>query len=240
MEEVTVVIPAYEEEETIGKVIGVAKGIHYVTEVIVVDGYSSDNTIKEAERAGARVILQEKRMYPGKGVALQTGVREAKGNIVVFLDADIMNITPKFINLLAKPILYEDYDFVKGTFERKAGRVTELTAKPLLELLFPELKFSQPLSGEFAGKKSFFEKIKFVEDWGIDVALLIDALMLGAKVKEVHLGFKNHIMKPLHELIPMAKQVAATIIQKAHEYGRLIKPEHRLLAEGIVSETGEI
>ena len=212
----TVVIPAKDEGGTIAEVVHAAKQARWVDKVIVVDGHSTDNTVEEARRAGARVITQSKRRYPGKGVAMRDGFEAALTDIVVFVDADIVNIGPQMLEQLIEPIVKGEADFVKGMFERTAGRVTELVAKPLLQMFFPEAAgFSQPLSGEIAGRRWVFEHVKFEENWGVDVGILIDAVRSGARVKEVHIGFKGHLMKPLFDLKEMAQQVAETIIKRA-------------------------
>jgi phosphoserine phosphatase SerB len=211
-----VVIPAKDEGATIADVVHAARQAKWIDKVIVVDGHSTDTTAEEARRAGARVITQSKRRYPGKGVAMRDGFEAALTDIIAFVDADIVNIGPKMLEQLIEPIIRDEADFVKGTFKRAAGRVTELVAKPLLEMFFPEVAgFSQPLSGEIAGKRWVFEHVKFEENWGVDVGILIDAVRSGARVKEVHVGFKDHLMKPLLDLREMAQQVAETIIKKA-------------------------
>ncbi len=212
----TVVIPAKDEGATIAEVVRAAKQARWVDKVIVVDGHSTDDTVEEARRAGAQVITQSKRRYPGKGVAMRDGFEAALTDIVVFVDADIINIGPRMLEQMIEPIVKGEADFVKGTFKRTAGRVTELVAKPLLQMFFPEVAgFSQPLSGEIAGKRWVFEHVKFEENWGVDVGILIDAVRFGARVKEVHIGFKDHLMKSLLDLKEMAQQVAETIIKRA-------------------------
>ncbi len=212
----TVVIPAKDDGATIAEVVRAAKQAKWVDEVIVVDGHSTDDTAKEARRAGAKVVTQSKKLYPGKGVAMRDGCMAASNDIIAFVDADIVNIGPATLEQLIEPILKGEADFVKGTFERAAGRVTELVAKPLLKMFFPEVAgFSQPLSGEIAGKRWVFEHVKFEEDWGVDVGILIDAVRSGARVKEIHIGFKDHLMKPLLDLREMAYQIAETIIKRA-------------------------
>jgi len=214
----TVVIPAKDEGATIAEVVRAAKQARWVDEVIVMDGHSTDNTIEEAKRAGAKVIMQSKKLYPGKGVAMRDGFKAASNDIIAFVDADIVNIGPAMLEQLIEPILKGEADFVKGTFERAAGRVTELAAKPLLNIFFPEVVgFSQPLSGEIAGRRWVFEHVKFEENWGVDIGVLIDAVRSGARIKEIHIGFKDHIMKPLLDLREMAYQVAETIIKRAEK-----------------------
>jgi len=212
----TVIIPAKNEGPTIAKVVQAVKQAQWVDEVIVVDGYSEDNTAEEAREAGAKVVMQSKRGYPAKGIAMQDGLRVARNDVIAYVDADIVNMEPNMIEQLLEPIIKGDADFVKGTFERAEGRVTELVAKPLLKMFFPEASsFSQPLSGEIAGRRWVFEQMKFEENWGVDVGILIDVVKMGARIKEIHIGFKDHIMKPLLDLQEMAYQVAEAIIKRA-------------------------
>ncbi len=218
----TVVLPAFNEGHFIGKTVKKAEKVKHVSEIIVVDGGSTDNTVEEALKAGAKVLYQTWAVYPGKGIAMRDAVDYATGEIIVYMDADILNIKAEMIEKLVEPIVKNEADFVKGTFRRKAGRVTELVAKPLLRLFFPEYAhFSQPLSGEIAGRKSVFQSITFEPDWGVDVGLLIDILEKGYRVKEVDIGYKEHDMKPLVELGGMAQQVAKAIIKRAIKKGRI-------------------
>jgi glycosyltransferase involved in cell wall biosynthesis len=219
---VSVVLPAFNEGKFIAKVVKEAKKADHVAEVIVIDGGSTDNTVEEALKAGAKVLYQSWMKYPGKGIAMRDAVDYATGDVLVFTDADILNIKRGMIGKLIKPILNDEADFVKGTFKRRAGRVTELVAKPLLRMFFPEYThFSQPLSGEIAGKKEVFKSVVFEEDWGVDIGLLIDIAEKGYRIEEVDIGFKEHDMKPLVELGDMAFQVAKAIIKRAVQKGRL-------------------
>jgi glycosyltransferase involved in cell wall biosynthesis len=213
---VSVVFPTYNEGRFIAKSIQKAKKSRYVFEVIVVDGGSTDDTVEKAKKVGAKVIYQSSLKYPGKGVAMRDAISLASGEIIVFMDADILNFNTRMINKLVKPIIDGEADFVKGTFGRVAGRVTELVAKPLLRVFYPEYAvFRQPLSGEIAGKKEVFKAIKFEQDWGVDIGLLIDIARKGYRIKEVDIGYKRHDMKKLEELRTMARQVALAILKRA-------------------------
>src|SRR5262245_12982406 len=133
---VSVIIPVLNEEKTVSNVVRFAKANPYVSEVIVVDDKSTDNTVKEARAAGASILISEQR---GKGISLSDGINEARNEIIVFLDGDIHPYPSNTISAMAEPLIHDDCDFVKANFSRNAGRVTELVAKPLLTLLFPEL-----------------------------------------------------------------------------------------------------
>ena len=112
-------------------------------------------------------------------------------------------------------------DITKTKFKREAGRVTELTAKPLLNFFFPEIKFDQPLSGQFAAKRSFLNKIKLEDDYGVDVGIVLDADVMGMKVKEVDIGKIDHVLSTLTELNVVATEVVRTIVDRATTYGRI-------------------
>ncbi|MBK8152591.1 MAG: glycosyltransferase [Saprospiraceae bacterium] len=130
---ITVIIPTLNEEENIGSVVSFAKSFKNVSEVLVVDDKSIDNTVPIALNGGAKVITSTKL---GKGASMKDGILYASNEILVFLDGDIDPYPEDTINLLTEPILTKRADFVKSKFNRNAGRVTELTAKPLLSIFF--------------------------------------------------------------------------------------------------------
>ena len=209
----TVIIPALNEEKTIGSVIKFCLAVPDVTQVIVVDDKSEDNTVSIATECGADVIISQTR---GKGISMREGIQKAKNELIIFLDADIDPYPDGTIQNLCAPLLSNDADFVKGAFARNAGRVTELVAKPLLAILFPGLSsFSQPLSGMIAGKKKFFNKIEFYNDYGVDIGILIDMYLMKARVREVNIGYIENKSKPWEALGKMSKEVSRAIINKA-------------------------
>ncbi|ADZ08428.1 glycosyl transferase family 2 [Methanobacterium lacus] len=216
---VSVIIPAFNEEKTVAHVVSVVKSLPYIGEVVVVDDGSMDQTSKFAEEAGAKVIYHMKNR--GKGAAIKTGFKNSKGDIVVFLDADLKNLTQSQVRNIVDPILNGEADVTKTKFKREAGRVTELTAKPLLKFFFPEIKFDQPLSGQFAAKRSFLNKIKLEDDYGVDVGIVLDADVMGMKVKEVDIGKIDHVLSTLTELNVVATEVVRTIVDRATAYGRI-------------------
>ncbi|MDD5063649.1 MAG: HAD-IB family phosphatase [Phycisphaerae bacterium] len=210
---VSVIIPVLNEESTIAAVVKIAKNCSRVDEIIVVDDHSVDSSVAQAKAAGASVITSTKQ---GKGISMLEGLLISKNPIVVFLDSDIDSYAADVIDKMTRPIIDGRADFVKSTFEREAGRVTELVAKPLLSLLFPEAdKFEQPLSGVIAGKREFFEKIKFEERYGADIGILIDMIQIGARATEVNIGFITHKTKQLHQLGKMSNEVTAAILKRA-------------------------
>ena len=218
-QKVSVIIPAYNEEDTVAKVVEVIKSVSFVDEIIVVNDGSVDNTESEALNAGARVINHD--INKGKGRALFTGYKEAECDIIAFIDADIYNLTSRKVEAMIRPILEGKTDITKTKFSRASGRVTELTAKPLLNFFFPEISFEQPLSGQFAARKEVLKRIKFEEDYGVDVGIVIDADVLGISITEVDIGAIEHDMSPLADLNMMANEVVRTIINRANKYGRV-------------------
>ncbi|MGI6589700.1 MAG: glycosyltransferase [Candidatus Iainarchaeum sp.] len=210
----TLVIPAYNEEKTIKNTIRAAKQSKYVDEIIVVDDCSTDNTYKIASKEGVKVIRHE--VNKGKGKAIKTGITNSAHEVICFIDADIPQWNGMLISKIIKPVALNEVDFVKTTFNRAMGRVTILTAKPLLKLLFPSINnLQQPLSGQFCTKKSFLKKIKIENRYGIDIGILIDAEQEKLKIKEVHLGTITNKSKSLENLSPMAEEVTKTIAKKA-------------------------
>lgn len=212
---ITVIIPALNEEATVGKVVSLARKSQHVTEVIVVDDKSLDNTVEEARKEGAVVITSTKL---GKGTSMKDGILVAKNEFIVFLDADIVTYAENIIELLTSPLIKNEADFVKSFFSRQAGRVTELVAKPLLSILYPAFpNFKQPLSGMIAGRKSFFEKCEFEEGYGVDIGILIDMYNLRARITEVNIGNIENRMQPLEQLGKMSREVAKTIMKKSRD-----------------------
>jgi phosphoserine phosphatase SerB len=210
---ITVIIPALNEEENISAVVSFAKKQYGVTEVLVVDDKSLDNTVKLAQQAGATVITSTKL---GKGASMKEGIMYASNEIIAFLDGDIDPYPHQTIKRMSEPIINGVADFVKSSFSRNAGRVTELVAKPLLSIFFPELlRFSQPLSGMIAGKKSLFTQLDFRDDYGVDIGILIDMHLMNVRIKEVEIGYLDNKSKPWQALGKMSKEVAQTIIAKA-------------------------
>jgi glucosyl-3-phosphoglycerate synthase len=216
---VSVIIPAYNEEKTVGSVVNAVKSLSYVDEIIVVNDGSIDDTERVAGKAGATVISHIKNQ--GKGAAIKTGFKNSKGDIIVFLDADLQRLTPRQIDKMIQPIMNGEAEVTKTKFKREAGRVTELTAKPLLNFFFPEIKFDQPLSGQFAAKRSFLNNIQLEDDYGVDVGIVLDADVSGKHVKEVDIGKIKHTMSSLNELNLVASEVVRTIVDRANSYGRI-------------------
>jgi glucosyl-3-phosphoglycerate synthase len=210
---ISVIIPALNEESTIGNIVESAKNTPGVDEVIVVDDKSFDNTVQVAAANGAKVVTGTKL---GKGASMRDGMLVATNDILIFLDADVSRYSDNLIGILTTPIINNEFDFVKSKFSRQAGRVTELVAKPLISLLFPKIgNISQPLSGMIAGRRSLFERVTFEDDYGVDIGLLIDMHLLGARICEVDIGEIDHKMKPWHQLTKMSREVSRAILKRA-------------------------
>lgn len=209
---ITVLIPTLNEEKHIASVVNYAYRQADVSEVIVVDDKSTDRTTSIAQQNGAKIITSSKL---GKGTSMKEGVLYATNEVIVFLDGDIDPYPPDTIKLLAGPVLNGKADFVKSSFNRNAGRVTELVAKPLLSIFFPELlRYDQPLSGMIAGKKSLLRKLDYREDYGVDIGILIDMHLMKVRILDVDIGFIENKSKPWQELGKMSKEVAQAIISK--------------------------
>lgn len=210
---VTVIIPTLNEEDNIANVLDFVIAQPNVSEVIVVDDKSLDRTVAIAREKNVKVITSTKL---GKGASMKDGIHCASNEIIAFMDGDIDPYPADTIRLLTEPLIRNEADFVKGSFNRNAGRVTELVAKPLLSIFFPELlRFSQPLSGMIAGRKSVFKELQFRDDYGVDIGILIDMHLQNILIREVDIGYIENKSKPWHELGKMSKEVAHTIIQKA-------------------------
>lgn len=214
-EYVTVIIPAFNEENNIGNVITKSKKCEHVNEIIVVNNLSTDNTEKVAVEAGAKVINCNKQ---GKGYAMEEGIKYAKNNIIVFLDADIPDYKEEIIEIMAEPILKRNVQFVKSNFDRENGRVTNLVARPLLKLLMPDIQeFSQPLSGMIAGTKEAFENIEFEKDYGVDIGILLDMLKKKVSIEEVYIGSIRNVSKDWRALEKMSTEVMKAILKRANK-----------------------
>ena len=147
---------------------------------------------------------------------MRDGMLLAKNEVLVYLDADILTYPRNIVELLSDPIIKGEADFVKSCFDRQAGRVTELVAKPLLSILFPDLaRFSQPLSGMIGCRKSLLKKIEFANDYGVDVGILLDMHLLGVRIKELNIGYIENRMQSLEQLAKMSREVTRAILKRA-------------------------
>jgi glucosyl-3-phosphoglycerate synthase len=225
---VTVVIPARNEERTVGAVVGgiarLMTDTGLVDELVVIDSDSTDKTAEAAADAGATVyrareVAPELGAYPGKGEALWKSLLVTKGDLLVFVDADLTHWGTHFVTGLLGPLLADERALlVKGFYERlysggdgsvtaDGGRVTELVARPLLSLWWPELTgVVQPLAGEWAVRRGLIESLPIPVGYGIELAVLLDAARehgLDA-IAQVDLGRRGHKHQASHDLALMA------------------------------------
>lgn len=232
---VSACLPARNEAATVGAVVTAIRAsltgsVPLVDEIVVVDDHSTDDTAAIAARAGARVVdasevLVEHGEGHGKGEALWKSVFASTGDLIVWIDADLVDFDAGFVLGLLGPLLTDpSVHFVKGHYHRPevdgvgGGRVTELMARPLLSQFFPELsEVAQPIGGEYAGRRSLLERLPFVVGYGVDVALLIDAWReVGLEgIAQVDLGVRNHRHRTLDELGPTALAVSQAILGRA-------------------------
>jgi len=211
----TILIPAYNEEKTIRNVLKIALKSPGIGQIVLVDDGSIDRTVERATGLSPMIEIISHKENKGKGVAVRSGVALAKYETIVFIDADLTNITPEMIAALAEPLLTNRADFVKASFTRSRGRVTEMAVKPMMQILFPDNYFEQPISGQFAARRSFLKQIKIVENWGLDIGILLDAISQKQRIVEVFIGELDHKAQSDLSLAKMSEEVLYTMIQKA-------------------------
>ena len=217
---VSVIIPARNEENNICRIVNFLKSRKIVDQIIVVDNASTDNTYKLAKHMNVDII---KCSQQGKGYAMEAGLKLVKNDIVLFIDADVDCYFENMVELLSNPIINNEVDFVKSTFEReKGGLVTQMTVKPLLNAFYPNMyKFSEPISGMIASKKMIFESFEFEKDYGVDIGILLDAISNGYRVKEVNIGkIENgsHVNKTTDKMIRMSTEIINAIAKRVKRY----------------------
>ena len=239
-------LPALNEEKTIGLVIKRVKGalmdrVPLLDQLVVIDSDSTDRTREIAAELGVPVVrhsqvLPEMGSHVGKGEALWKSLHVLDGDIVAWIDTDISNIQPRFVHGLLGPLLREPrIQYVKGFYRRPlrqgltlfaegGGRVTELMARPLINLFFPELSgMIQPLSGEYAGRRALLESLPFFTGYGVEIGLLIDiseAAGLSA-IGQVDLERRIHRNQPLSNLSQMSFTILQAAISKLEERHRI-------------------
>ena len=228
---ISMCLPCRDEGATIGHLVNQIRSSVFgslVDELIVIDDRSVDDTAAAARAAGARVVPIEDvhacyGVGHGKGNVLWSSLLVSTGDIVVWCDGDITSFEPSWVVRLVAPLLVDDSvalvkaHYVRPTEMGGGGRTTELVARPLLSLFFPQLSgLHQPLSGEFAGRRSALEQIPFVEGWGVEIAMLIDlAERFGAdSIAQVDLGTRMHKHRSLSSLSVQAAEVMATLLSR--------------------------
>ena len=214
----SVVIPVLNESQTVQTVVQLALRHPKVSEVIVVDDGSIDGTPEVASQAGARVLSST---FLGKGASMEDGMWAAHNDVILYLDGDLVGLDEELIERMITPLIENQADFVKAKFSRSAGRVTMLTARPLLRMFFPELaSYEQPLGGIIASRRSFLRRFQFETDYGVDIGLFVDAALAGGRLLEVDIGHIEHDSQSLERLGDMASQVVRTLFDRATRYGR--------------------
>ena len=243
---VSVGLPALNEEKTIGLVIKRIRGalmerVPLIDQLVVIDSDSTDRTREIAEELGIMVVrhsevLPELGSFQGKGEALWKSLHVLDGDIVAWIDTDISNIQPRFVYGLLGPLLREQrISYVKGFYQRPirdgdrvtpegGGRVTELMARPLINLFFPELSgLVQPLAGEYAGRRELLESVPFFSGYAVEVGLLVDILDQAglSAIGQVDLERRIHRNQPLPNLSQMAFVILQATMRKLEERHRL-------------------
>lgn len=240
---ISLALPALNEEQTVGKVIRTVKRalmdkVPVLDEIILMDSNSTDRTRQIAEREGIPVyihqhVLPEYGARNGKGEALWKSLLVTKGDIIVWIDTDIVNIHPRFVYGIIGPMLLNpDIQFVKGFYRRPlkvgdkiqaggGGRVTELTARPLINLFFPDLSgVIQPLSGEYGGRREALERCYFSSGYGVETSLLIDIRELFglSAIAQVDLLERVHHNQSLEALSKMSFAIIQTVMRKLERH----------------------
>ncbi|CAM5603739.1 glucosyl-3-phosphoglycerate synthase [Streptomyces spiroverticillatus] len=242
---VSVVLPALNEEATVGEIVATIRrdlmsaAVPLVDELVVIDSGSTDQTAKAAAEAGARVVHRDEILpriapLPGKGEVLWRSLLVTTGDVVCFVDADLKDFDASFVSGIVGPLLTDpSLQFVKATYDRpldgaagQGGRVTELMARPLLNLHWPQLAgFVQPLGGEYAARRSLLERLPFPVGYGVELGLLIDALhTVGLDaLAQVDVGVRIHRHQDGQALGRMAAAIYRTA-QLRLSRGHLIRP----------------
>ena len=254
---VSLVLPARDEAATIGRIVAVVREAlvdrtGLLDEVLVVDSRSQDATAEVAAAAGATVVGQDSVLSDlapahGKGEALWKGLAASTGDLVAAIDADLRDVEPGFVTGLLGPLLDDPaVAFVKGFYHRPligdgtvdvdgGGRVSELVARPLLNLAWPQLAgFVQPLAGEFAARRELLEAIPFATGYGVELGMLVDVLdRVGLDaMAQVDLGVRVHRHHDLQALGRMSAQIQLAASARLARQGILTRvPETTTLVQ---------
>jgi glucosyl-3-phosphoglycerate synthase len=243
---ISLALPALNEEKTVGEVIRTIRGAlveaaPLLDEIVLMDSQSADRTREIAASLGVPVFIHQEVLpqygsRKGKGEALWKSLYTTRGDILLWIDTDITNIHPRFVYSLIGPLLVNPrLQFVKGFYRRPlrvgdkiqaggGGRVTELTARPLLNLFYPELSgVVQPLSGEYGGRRAALEQLPFFSGYGVEIGLLIDVYeKFGlSAIAQVDLQERIHHNQTLESLSKMSFAIIQAVIRKLERrYGR--------------------
>jgi glucosyl-3-phosphoglycerate synthase len=247
---VSVVLPARNEQDTVGTIVTairteLVERVPLVDEIVVIDSCSTDDTASMATAAGAEVFTQDAVLpglprLSGKGEALWKSLAVTSGDLIVFVDADLRNFASHFVSGLLGPLLTEpEVCYVKGCYDRPlisssggaeggGGRVTELVARPLINLHWPQLAgVMQPLGGEYAGRRSLLERLPFVTGYGVELGLLLDMLDITGLdgLAQVDLGRRVHSHQSTEALGAMSSQIMLTAWSRLQRHGRMLPLE---------------
>jgi glucosyl-3-phosphoglycerate synthase len=248
---VSVVIPARDEEATVGGVVAAVRdqfvlSMPLVDELVVMDSDSADATARVAASAGAAVyrcrdVAPGLGGYPGKGEALWKSLLVTTGDVIVFMDADLTTWGSHFVTGLLGPLLEPDNPvlLVKACYDRAVGgtadggtigggRVTELVARPLLNLWWPQLAgIAQPLSGEWAGRRTLLESLPVPVGYGVEIAVVIDAAQRHGvdAIAQVDLGERAHSHQSDADLAVMAAELMLVAERRRFGAERAREPE---------------
>jgi glucosyl-3-phosphoglycerate synthase len=262
---VSVVLPALDEEATVGGVVAcvvaLADSTGLVDEVVVVDSGSTDRTAAVAAAAGAKVVAGREIMptlgtRPGKGEALWKSLAATTGEVVVFVDTDLLSPRPEYVTGLLGPLFADPgVQLVKGCYDRplagdgpdagpvSGGRVTELVARPLLNLLVPDLAgIIQPLSGEYAARRGLLETLPFSTGYGVETGLLVDTYTAHGLpgLAQVDLGERAHVHQDTAALGRMAAEVVQTLMRRLERPTATTLTQFRRAAAGYEPVTADV
>ena len=237
---VSVVLPALDEEATVGAIVAALVPLTVgptplVDELVVVDSGSTDDTCAVASAAGAHVVTRGEvlpgvEVRPGKGEVLWRSLAATSGDLVVFIDSDLVEFDAGFVPALLEPLLVEPgVELVKGFYRRPlrlgaaeadsgGGRVTELTVRPLIAALRPGLAgIVQPLGGEYAATRELLESLPFAPGYGVEIGLLMDTERVRGldAVAQVNLGVRKHRNRTVPELGVMSRQIVSAMLERA-------------------------
>jgi len=262
---ISIALPALNEEETVGPIIDMLKrhfmdDVPLVDEIVLIDSASTDSTVAIAQSKGIpthihqQILTDEVGTFPGKGEALWKSLYVTRGDIIAWIDTDITNIHPRFIYGLLGPLLkHPRVQYVKGFYARPiqtggklqaygGGRVTELVARPWFNLFYPELSgIIQPLSGEYAGRRSALQQMPFFTGYGVETGLLIDILTrFGLEaIAQTDLEVRVHHNQPLVNLSKMAFAILQVFIARMESrYGLELLDKANRNMKLVVQEPG--
>jgi glucosyl-3-phosphoglycerate synthase len=258
---ITVVLPALDEESTVGAIVeairrDLMEDVHLVDELLVVDSGSTDRTAENAAAAGAKVLHRDEILpaipsVPGKGEVLWRSLAATTGDLVCFVDADLKEFSSSVVTGVLGPLLCDPtVHLVKAMYDRPlvagsamlpagGGRVTELVARPILNLHWPQLAgFVQPLGGEYAARRTLLERLPFPTGYGVETAMLIDTLALVGLdgMAQVDVGVRLHHHQDDAGLGRMASEIMQVAWERLHREGRIVPGEDAVVPNTLMTQ----